>query len=36
METYSSEHYERIAAAIGKGIGDVVEHKQLFERTADW
>jgi hypothetical protein len=36
MATYSSEDYERIAAAIGADIGDIVEHKQLFERAADW
>jgi hypothetical protein len=36
MPTYSSEDYERIATAIGKDVGDVVEYKQLFEWAADW
>jgi hypothetical protein len=30
METYSSDDYKRIAAAVGRDIGEVVEHKQLF------
>jgi hypothetical protein len=36
METYSSEDYERIATAIGWDVGDLVEHKRLFECAADW
>jgi len=36
MATYSSEDYERLAAAISTHIGDVLEHKQLFEWAADW
>ena len=36
MATYSREDFERIAAAIGRDIGDVVKHKQLFEWAADW
>ena len=36
MATYLSETCERIAAAIGRDIGDVVEHKQLFEGAAVW
>ena len=36
METYSSEDYERIAAAIGRNVGDVVEYKQFFEWATDW
>ena len=35
MGTYSSEDYERIATAIGKDVGDVVGHQQLFEWAAD-
>jgi hypothetical protein len=36
MATYSREDFERIAAAIGRDVGDVVKHKQLFEWAADW
>jgi hypothetical protein len=36
MATYSSEDYERIAAAIGRNVGDVVEYKQFFEWATDW
>lgn len=36
MATYSNKDYERIATAIGKEVGDVVEHKHLFEWAADW
>jgi hypothetical protein len=36
MPTYSTEDYERIAAAVGQDVGDVVEHRLLFEWAADW
>ena len=36
MATYSREDLERIAAAIGRDVGDVVKHKQLFEGAAGW
>ena len=36
METYSTEDHERIAAAIGQDVRDVVEHMRLFEYAADW
>jgi len=36
MATYSTEDHERIAAAIGQDVREVVEHKRLFEWAADW
>ena len=36
MATYSTEDHERIAAAIGQDVRDVVEHKRLFEWAANW
>jgi hypothetical protein len=36
MATYSTDVYARIAAAIGRDLEDVVEHKQLFEAAAVW
>ena len=36
MATYSIEDFKRIAAAIGRGVGDIVKYKQLFKRAADW
>jgi hypothetical protein len=36
MPTYSIEDHERIAAAIGRDVADVVEHKHLFAWAADW
>jgi hypothetical protein len=35
MATYSSEDYERIAAAISQNVADILEHKHLFEWAAD-
>jgi hypothetical protein len=31
MATYSREDFKRIAAAIGRDVGDIVKHQQLFE-----
>lgn len=36
MATYSTEDFERIAAAIGRDIRDVVQRKPLLEWAADW
>ena len=36
MATYSTEDHERIAAAINRDVGDLVEHRRLFEWAADW
>jgi hypothetical protein len=36
MQTYSREHFEQIAAVIGKDIGNVLKHTQLFEAAARW
>jgi hypothetical protein len=35
MPTYSREHLEEIAAAVGSDVGDVLKHEQLFEWAAD-
>jgi hypothetical protein len=36
MATYSGEDFERIAAAIGKDIADVMQHEKGFEAAATW
>ena len=36
MTAYSREYFEKIAAAIKKDVGDVVNYKQLFQWAADW
>jgi hypothetical protein len=36
MATYSSEDFERIAAAISQNVAGILEHKHLFEWAADW
>ena len=36
MATYSKEDFERIAAAIGKDVADVVQHGTSFESAAHW
>jgi hypothetical protein len=36
MTTYSTEDYERLAAAIGGNVGDVIGHKLHFEWAANW
>jgi len=36
MPTYSKEDFERIAAAIGKDVADVIRHEKSFEAAATW
>jgi hypothetical protein len=36
MPTYSSENFERIAAALGVGTNDVLLHASAFEEAATW
>jgi hypothetical protein len=36
MPTYSTEDFERIAAAIGKDVTEVIQHKRLLEGAARW
>jgi len=36
MATYSKEDFERIAVAIGKHVGDVMQHEKSFEAAALW
>jgi hypothetical protein len=36
MPTYSKEDFERIAAAIGKDVADVMRHDKSFEAAATW
>jgi hypothetical protein len=36
MATYSKQDFERIAAAIGKDVADVVRHENYFEAAAVW
>ena len=36
MATYSKENFERIAAAIGKDVADVMQHEKSFEAAAHW
>jgi hypothetical protein len=36
MATYSIEDFERIAAAIGKDVADVMQHEKSFEAAALW
>ena len=36
MATYSTGDHERIAAAVGQDVRDVIEHKRPFEWAADW
>ncbi len=36
MPRYSTEDFERIAAAIGKDVAEVTRHKRLFEDAARW
>ena len=36
MATYSREDFERIAAAIGKDVADVMQHEKSFEAAALW
>ena len=36
MATYSREDFERIAAAIGKDVANVMQHEKSFEAAALW
>ncbi|HUU24808.1 MAG TPA: hypothetical protein VMW68_04500 [Methyloceanibacter sp.] len=36
MATYSKENFERIAAAIGKDVADVMQHEKSFEAASLW
>ncbi len=36
MAIYCKKDYERVAAAIGKDVAEVMRHEKLFERAAHW
>ncbi len=36
MPTYTKDDYERIAAALGKNVAAVLQHKHVFEAAATW